>query len=151
MSNCHDLKDVKFDLDIWPFIAWGSGGHQRCFAWDSLADLSMAAILQSDPVRMEPTTSRSRGGHYTTRQLNHSRFLTCDINLDIEAAVLSHSHCWPLSDHATLDGLGHDSLSGSGWFCVGLTWIIVTSLVTAWWLHNRHSQEVLDQLEPLED
>lgn len=82
-------------------------------------------------------------------------YLTCDIDLDIQAVVLSYSHRWPLRDHTTLHRLGHDGLSGaqcaSGWFWVGLTWMVVARLVIAWGLHYRHSEEVLDQLEPLKD
>lgn len=41
-------------------------------------------------------------------------FLTCDVDLDLQAAVLGHRHCGSLGDHTTLDCLWHHCPGGAG-------------------------------------
>lgn len=39
---------------------------------------------------------------------------TCDIDLNLQAAVLGDRHCRPLGDDAALDSFGHDGRSAAG-------------------------------------
>lgn len=45
--------------------------------------------------------------------IDHSS-LTCDVDLDLQAAVLGDLHRRPLGDHATLDRFWHDGPGGAG-------------------------------------
>lgn len=40
--------------------------------------------------------------------------LTCDVDLDLQTAVLGNRHSGPLGDHTALDCLWHHSPSGAG-------------------------------------
>lgn len=82
--------------------------------------------------------------------------LTCDVDLDLQVAVLGDRHRGPLGDHAALDGLWHDGPGAAGGgggarVSAGVTGPALTSLGTARRLLHRHPQEVSHQLQPVED
>lgn len=45
--------------------------------------------------------------------------LTCDVDLDLQAAVLVYWHCQPLGDHTTLDCLWHEGPGGHSCVQIG--------------------------------
>lgn len=82
--------------------------------------------------------------------------LTCDVDLDLQTAVLGDRHCGPLGHYTALDCFWHDSPSSGGGSAgarvsAGVTGPVLTSLSTARHLLHRQPQEVPHQLEPVED
>lgn len=80
---------------------------------------------------------------------------TCDVDLDLQAAVLGDRNRRPLGDHTALDGLGHEGggAGGGGHVRVAAAAAVtpLATLVPTRGRLCRPLQEVPHQLEPVED
>lgn len=85
-----------------------------------------------------------------------SSCLTCDVDLDLKAALLGDRHCGPLGDYPALDCLWHNSsyCTGHGtgtWICASVTRPALMMFGITGYLLSRLLQEVLYQLDPVKD